>query len=63
MRGSACGVCAAALWNSTIEPGFTLSSTRRQIASTPGFFQSRLSTSHWIVVKPASRIAPTTVSL
>ena len=43
MVGRASGVCNAALWNSTIEPGFTFLSTRSEISLAVRFFQSRLS--------------------
>ncbi len=43
MAGSASGVCLAALWNSTMEPGCTFSVTRLTIWSAGRSFQSRLS--------------------
>ena len=45
MAGSASGVCLAALWNSTMEPGCTFSVTRLTIWSAGRSFQSRLSLS------------------
>ena len=46
------GVFSAALWNSTMLPGFTLSSTRPWISWAEMPFQSRLSTSHCTAVMP-----------
>ena len=43
MEGSALGVCNAALWKSTIEPGFTFFRTLSEISLAVRFFQSRLS--------------------
>lgn len=43
MAGRASGVCRAALWNSTMEPGWTLEVTRFVISSADRSFQSRLS--------------------
>ena len=44
MPGSASGVCLAALWNRTMEPGQTLEVTRLVMSAADRSFQSRLST-------------------
>lgn len=41
--GRASGVCLAALWNSTMEPGCTLDVTRFEMSDADRSFQSRLS--------------------
>jgi len=46
MPGRASGVCLAALWNRTMEPGWTLEVTRWVISGAERSFQSKLSTSH-----------------
>lgn len=43
MAGRASGVWRAALWNSTMEPGWTLEVTRWMISPAARSFQSRLS--------------------
>lgn len=45
MPGSASGVCKAALWNRTMEPGCTLEVTRWVISAADNSFQSKLSPS------------------
>ena len=45
MPGRASGVWRAALWNRTMEPGWTLEVTRRVISPAERSFQSRLSLS------------------
>lgn len=43
MPGRASGVCRAALWNRTMEPGWTLEVTRWVMSGADRSFQSRLS--------------------
>ena len=43
MVGRASGVCFAALWNRTMEPGQTLEVTRLVMSAADRSFQSRLS--------------------
>ena len=57
MAGRASGVCRAALWNSTMEPGWTLEVTLWVISPAERSFQSRLSTSHWMGSIPRERTA------
>ena len=46
ISGRASGVWRAALWNRTMEPGWTFEVTRRVISLAERSFQSRLSPSH-----------------
>ena len=57
MEGRASGVCLAALWNRTMEPGWTFPVTRWAISWAGSSFQSRLSTSHWMGSMPIERMA------
>ena len=62
MPGRASGVCSAALWKSTMDPGCTLLVTRWVISPAGRSFQSRLSTSHWMGSMPMERMAVITLS-
>jgi hypothetical protein len=48
--GNAAGVYLAALWNSTIDPLFTLLVTLSTIASTPNSFQSSESPFEYVLL-------------